>query len=59
MNKNQNWLDPKEKHTLTEQECEMINLLRSFTLNQRKMIFDDLIFAVMEKSTLSYVKWSM
>ena len=50
MNKNQEWLDPSEKHALSEQECNMISLFRTFGNSQREAIFKALFLTAMEKN---------
>ena len=47
MAKKQAYLDQTQKHTLTEQECELISIFRLFSKSKRETIFKMLFFTAL------------
>jgi hypothetical protein len=41
-------LNPNAKHTLTEQECSLVSLFRTFDKTQREIIFKLVYFTAMD-----------
>jgi transcriptional regulator with XRE-family HTH domain len=46
-------LNPNAKHTLTEQECALVSLFRTFDKTQRQIIFKLVYFTAMERDVTS------